>query len=245
MSRKMHSIAAANQGPLSAIRQNFLSAAVGNNQIQDGVVQGWQPNYVVLCVPTLNFATSNSKLNVSFGYNLDKSAIYKWSTVLTAGFATIEAFATAARSGVAFPSTDFKFEVDAGNPMQFRVPGSGYVVMVLDNLNWQFQSTGPGVTLGPSGPIHYTNLRQLPPTVSPVSGSAFTGDGCQVLYFNAYVPSEPPYSQPPIPGMIDPFNLLIEFTRSDANGNITNRVPVCVDPDIKNDGTTPPAPPLI
>jgi len=119
------------------------------------------------------------------------------------------------------------------NAPNIYVRKSCYVVLQLDpSLNWRYMSAMPGLMTDQSLPDHYFDLIYVADDGSTTTGQAPpAGTPCHIAYFGVKTSSAEQ-------GRVDPFNLYTDFDI--RKGQI---LPIILDPDIKNDGTTPNWPP--
>jgi hypothetical protein len=202
-----------------------------------GLPNGWAASYYVLCTPSI--AVSPDTSDFLFQYNTSLSGVYKASDVLADDptIQTVSDFAMAVRDGRLQANTSQPFLLGS-RPMEFSICQNCYIVMSLDEINWQFSKSEYAITIQRGTAGIYADLYEVPAVGNPVLIDPNTkfpviGAGCTVAYFSAYVKS----------GQINgqhSFNLHVQFTQ----GNQT--LSVKIDPDIQNNGTQPPPwPPLM
>jgi hypothetical protein len=120
------------------------------------------------------------------------------------------------------------------SPFDIIITKQCWVVIEIDSKieNWQFAKENHGVTTKfDSGRDCY--LRHVEGGDVQSAGEYIKGDGCRVLYFGVFS-----RDGKGAPDASELFNFHTEFlTRDIANGEITKRLNVIFDPDIKNEGT--------
>lgn len=128
--------------------------------------------------------------------------------------------------------------VPVPSPFDIIITKQCWVVIEIDDKieNWQFAKCHHGVTTKFDS-RRDCYLRHIEGGDVKAAGEDIKSDGCRVLYFGVFARDGNGTL-----GASELFNFHTEFlTRNDANGEITKRLNVIFDPDIKNEGS--PIPP--
>lgn len=184
-----------------------------SDEIPPGPLTGFQPLYCVL-----------AKLNTTLdGFDNSISGVYPWTGAASD-------FAKSIRDKTVNPNAR-RFYLPIINGTAFAIWGHCYIFFVMPDQGY-FANNGTGVRLEPKDTANrYVDLYELPDYANsePVKGTdvAANGVSCAVAYFSAKT---------------DPFVTVTQkfsIIKDDSNPSGPFHGLLVVDPDVKNDGTSP------
>ena len=197
-------------------------------------------------VPTGTSIKPNFVIVVEIGADRSKRNLdieYRWGSVTKL---TVDITADKILQSVAANNSIYLRTIETLRPrLSLNVPNTAMIIFRLsDDLDWQFSHDVPPVSLGllaaqssTSSKNYYENAQRILPGGSPDNGNQ---DKCMVACFLCDGASLTQDSTANPKSFTHSINLHVDLLDRDRDGNIIRRLPIVIDPDVKNPGGSEP-----